>query len=201
MFEIPPEAKNFKDLSLSAQRTVQELDNIFWKVIAKMPVSKIYSDVCPMGGQQKAEAVRDIACRLSMKLGGFMYVGDSITDEEAMGLVKRRNGLAVSFNGNQYAVKNADVALLSHDGMATAVVAEMFFKLGKKATLKLLANWSRKTLEKSPLNRTFLNQFFYLHPDKLPEAKIVTEENKEEISEESSQFRKAVRGVSVGRLG
>ena len=44
-------------------------------------------------------------------LADVMYVGDSITDVEAFKLVRDNGGLSVSFNGNSYAVKNAEVAV------------------------------------------------------------------------------------------
>ena len=46
-----------------------------------------------------------------MELEDVMYVGDSITDVEAFKLVRDNGGLTVSFNGNSYAVKNAEVAV------------------------------------------------------------------------------------------
>ncbi len=70
-----------------------------------------------------------------------MYVGDSITDVEAFKLVRDNGGLTVSFNGNSYAVKNAEVAVLSESNLVTAVIADLFCKLGKKQTLKALGSW------------------------------------------------------------
>jgi hypothetical protein len=40
-----------------------------------------------------------------------------------------------------------------------------------------------------------------MHPQELPKAKIVTKENMEILSKESSEFRNKLRGEAVGRLG
>jgi hypothetical protein len=40
-----------------------------------------------------------------------------------------------------------------------------------------------------------------LYPPELPKVQIVTAENKESLVKESREFRKKVRGESVGRLG
>jgi len=130
-----------------------------------------------------------------------MYVGDSITDEEAFKLVKENGGLTVSFNGNQYAVRNAEIALLSEDSLTTAVIADVFIKFGKTETLKLVAKWNSRTLENSSMNEDLREQFLKLHPRELPKARIVTRENMKDLAKESSEFRKKIRGKAIGRLG
>jgi energy-converting hydrogenase A subunit R len=200
-FEIPTEAKRVKDLSKEALATIRRLDQIFWKTIARMRVGKIYSTVNPMGGREKAEAIKDIAGKDGVTLAEVMYVGDSITDEEAFKLVKENGGLAVSFNGNEHAVMNTEVALLSTDSLTTAVIADVFVRFGKEGTLNLVANWDRRALEDSPVNEDLLNCFLKLYPQELPRAEIITRQNMENIARESTEFRKKVRGETIGRLG
>jgi len=201
VFEIPAQTKKLADLPENAQTTIRRLDEIFWKNIARMDIGKIYSHINPVGGREKAEATKDVVHKLNVTLADVMYVGDSITDEEALKLVKTNGGLAVSFNGNQYAVRNADVALLSADSMPTAVIGDIFIRLGKTETLNLVANWSRETLRKSPVTQNLLNRFLKLHPHVLPKAKITTRKNMENLAKESSEFRNKIRGEAVGRLG
>ena len=38
----------------------------------------------------------------------------------------------MSFNGNGYAVKNAEVAVLSESNLTTAVLADLFCRFGKR---------------------------------------------------------------------
>lgn len=201
IFEIPRGATSLKDFPVRAQATVRKLDEIFWDTIEKMQIGRIYSEVNPIGGIEKAQAIEEIANRLSTRLADVMYVGDSITDEEALKLVKENDGLAVSFNGNQHAVENADIALMSPDCTVTAIIGETFLRFGKKETLALVANWNRQTLEKSPLNDGLIKLFLRLHPRNWPKAKIIKKEDRAKLSKESSEFRKKIRGERVGRLG
>jgi energy-converting hydrogenase A subunit R len=201
MIAIPPAAKTVEDFSAADQETIGRLDAIFWSEIASMGLGKIFSDVTTVGGSQKAEAIEDAVEGLGAQLSDVMYVGDSITDVEAFKLVRENGGLTVSFNGNQYAVKNAEAAVLSENSTVTAVIADLFCNVGKQQTLQVLENWSRETLRKSAVSQPLLDKFFALYPAALPKVQIVTAENMETLAKESSEFRKKVRGESIGRLG
>ena len=101
-----------------------------------MFVGKFLIDVVTVGGEQKAESIRDAIGAFACRCADVMYVGDSITDVEAFKLVRAGGGLTVSFNGNGYAVKNAEVAVLSESSLVTAVIADLFCKFGKEKTLE-----------------------------------------------------------------
>ncbi|MEM3730163.1 MAG: HAD hydrolase family protein [Candidatus Bathyarchaeia archaeon] len=201
IIDIPPQAKTIKDFSASHEKVILRLDEIFWKEIASMNVGKILSEVNPIGGREKAEAIKDAAKRVGSTLKDVMYVGDSITDVDAFQLVRENGGLTVSFNGNRYAIENAEIAILAENSLVTAVLAEVFCKFGKKQTLKLVENWSFESLKKSGINKTLLETFFKIYPKTLPKVKIITSENMEALAKESSEFRKKVRGEAIGRLG
>jgi len=201
IIEIPPNAKSITDFSDKDQKTIQRLDEIFWKEIACTDCGRIFSEVNPVGGSEKAESIRDIVQKVSVALSDVMYVGDSITDVEAFRLVSDNGGLTVSFNGNQYAIKTAEVAVLSENSIVTAVIADVFSKSGKKQTLSLVENWNREALKKSTIDQTLLNSLFKLYPSELPKVKIITSENMEILAKESSEFRKKIRGATIGRLG
>jgi energy-converting hydrogenase A subunit R len=200
-FDFPPNAKSLDGLSAEAQEVVKRLDRIFYGEIAEMEIGRVYAEVNPMGGREKAEAVRDIARKLKTPLSEVMYVGDSITDEQAFALVRENGGLTLSFNGNQHAVTNAEIAVLSETSLVTAAIADAFCKLGKQHALSLAANWTREALEKSKTDQAIVRSLVRLYPRMLPKVKIVTGENMEALAEESSQFRNRVRGEAVGRLG
>jgi len=201
IIEIPSEAKSLKDFSKKNQKIIWRLDEIFWREIACMKASGIFSEVNPVGGGEKADAVKDAVKRTGVSLADIIYVGDSITDVEAFRLVRENGGLAVSFNGNQYAIKNAEIAILSEHSIATAIIAYAFSQFGKQQALSLFENWSCEALKKSPINQTLLNSLFKLYPKELPKVKIITRENMEILAKESSEFRKMVRGEAIGRLG
>jgi energy-converting hydrogenase A subunit R len=180
---------------------MERLDEIFWETIDEMQIGIIYSEVNPIGGCEKVEAIKDVVKKLKAKLTDVMYVGDSITDEEALRFTRENDGLAVSFNGNRYAIENADIAVMSEDSIATAIIADVFIRLGKEETLSLVANWSPQTLVRSLPEQELVNSFLRTHSLELPKAKIITEENMENLTSASTEFRKKVRGVAIGRMG
>jgi energy-converting hydrogenase A subunit R len=198
---IPPSAKSVKDFSSKDQETVRRLDEIFWKEIVGMSCAGMFFEVKTIGGQQKAEAIKDIAQKQQVALSGVMYVGDSITDVEASKRVRENGGFTVSFNGNGYAVKNAEVAVMSENNVVTAVLAEVFLKQGKAKVLQVAKNWNTETIKNSGVSSELLNQFLTEYSKSLPKVQIVTPANMETLSKESSAFRKKVRGEAVGKLG
>ncbi len=201
LIDIPQIARNLQDFSSSDQAIIQRLDEIFWSEIPKMFVGKFLVDVVTVGGEQKAEAIRDVVNRLDADLADVMYVGDSITDVEAFKLVGDNGGLTVSFNGNGYAVKNAEVVILSESNLVTAVIADLFCKFGKEVAINALQSWGFPALEYSEVDAALIKQLSRVYPNGLPKVQIVTAQNMGSLIKESSEFRKKVRGVAVGRLG
>jgi energy-converting hydrogenase A subunit R len=199
--EIPTVAKTIKDFSPSNQAVIARLDEIFWNSIPKMFVGKFIFDIVTVGGEQKAESIRHAVQHLSVKLSDVMYVGDSITDIEAFSLVRAGGGLTVSFNGNSYAVKNAEVAVLSESNIVTAVIADIFCRFGKERAISVLQSWSLDGLRNGGADPALTTQFSNLYTNGLPKVQIVTPQNMETLTKESSEFRKKVRGVAIGTLG
>lgn len=201
LITIPSAAKSISDFSDSDQATIRRLDEIFWKEVVDMSGGKMVFEVNTIGGEQKAQAIRDIMTKLNVTAEDIMYVGDSITDVEAFQLVRQSGGLTLSFNGNDYAVKNAEISVLSENNIITAIIADVFYNHGKDATIKLIKNWNRRFLKRSIVNPFLLGQLFTLYPKELPKVQIPKAENMEIVAKESSEFRKKVRGQAIGRLG
>jgi energy-converting hydrogenase A subunit R len=201
LIDIPSGAKTVEGFTKNGQTIIHRLDQIFWSEIPKMFVGKSLVDVVTVGGEQKAQAIRDVVKRSGVKLSDVMYVGDSITDIEVFKLVSANGGLTVSFNGNSYAVRNAEVAVLSESNLVIALIADLFCRLGKEQALKVVWFWCRSAVEESGVNTDLLKQLYKVYPGALPSAQIVTAQNVDALVKESIAFRKKVRGVAVGRLG
>jgi energy-converting hydrogenase A subunit R len=201
VFEIPANAKSLTDFPEKIRREIRRLDEIFWKEITEMESGRIFSEVNPVGGSEKAKSIENTVERSGVELADVMYVGDSITDEQGFRLVKENGGLAVSFNGNEYAVENAEIAVLSATSIVTAVIADVFCRFGKQQVLRLAEKWNRKEVIENHVDRNLLNILFKLYPKELPKVKIITSENMKALAKESSEFRKKVRGETIGRLG
>jgi energy-converting hydrogenase A subunit R len=199
--EIPKGTKTLMSPSKKDQRTIEGLDEIFYKQIASMKIGKILREVNPVGSSEKAQAMKNAVRGTTVSLTDAMYVGDSITDVEAFKLITENGGLAVAFNGNYYAVKNAEVAVLSEHSIVTAVIADMFSRFGREQVFSLVENWDHETLKKSQADQALVKNLLALYPIGLPKVKIITPENMETLAEESSEFRKKIRGEAIGRLG
>jgi energy-converting hydrogenase A subunit R len=120
---------------------------------------------------------------------------------EAFKVVRANGGLTVSFNGNSYAVKSAEVAVLSESNLVTAAIADLFCRFGREKTLSVLQTWSYEALRKTGVVNDLITQLKDFYSEALPKAQIVTPQNMETLAKESSEFRKKVRGVAIGRLG
>ena len=201
LISIPRGARAIGDFSARDQEIIAQLDRIFWSEIPKMSIGRVLSEVKTIGGSQKAEAIEDAVAKLHAKLSDVMYVGDSITDVEAFKLVKENGGLTVSFNGNAYAVQNSEIAVQSISNIVTAVIASLFFRKGKRNTLRLCENWNSLALKRTGVVKPLLEQYLSVYSSALPKVQIVTAQNMDTLVKESSKFRKEVRGEAVGRLG
>jgi len=200
---IPPYAVSLKDFSATDQTTIQRLDEIFEVELPKTNAGKLLTEVVTVGGPQKAQAICDAAKRSGAQLSNVMYVGDSITDVDAFRLVRQSGGLAVSFNGNIYAIANAQVAVLSESTLATAALAQLFYQTTSKKNLlnKYIGFWCKTLLDKNSPLVGMLNHPITVYPDTLPEVQIITPKNIEKIAQQSCAFREKIRGEKIGRLG
>jgi energy-converting hydrogenase A subunit R len=109
--------------------------------------------------------------------------------------------LAVSFNGNEYAVREAEIALMSENTIVTSIFADVFARLGKGAVLQLAEEWSFSAIKRFMVNPALVTQVQKLHPHNIPRVEVITRDNMEEIAKESASFRKRVRGEAISRLG
>lgn len=200
MIEIPVGARVWADLSAECQRAVRRLDDVFWGELSVMDVGRMLREVNPIGGYEKANAVKEIAEKTGAGISDIMYVGDSITDIDPFRLVKEQEGLTVSFNGNQYAIREADIAVMSHHTAVISILAETFGRLGTEQAIELAEDWSEASLQEL-LSTSLLGQIEALPPGKAPRVERITPENRAKLAEESSMFRKTVRGEAIGRLG
>jgi len=201
MPEIPKGAQSLNDFPKKMQQTMQRLDQIFWKEIDSMEIGEVLRQVDPIGGPEKAAAVKDIVTKSNASLQNVMYVGDSITDVEAFRLVRDKGGLTVSFNGNSFAVREAEIAVLSENAVVTAVLADVFNRFGKHKVMSLIREWKPSAIEKSGLHQPLKKCFLKFCRKKFPRIELVTAQNMRKLMQESNAFRKSVRGKAVGGLG
>jgi energy-converting hydrogenase A subunit R len=196
MIEWGGGAAGLVDLPEVGRRVVQRLNQIFWQELAGMQSNRLLREVNPVGGEAKAAAVRAILQRTGAEVSEVMYVGESITDVQALEMVKRGGGLTVSFNGNAYAIKGAQVACLGRDTGIITVCAQLFASAGREGVLALLPRWGAEALYSAGVEEKESVR-------SASDAEIgeITPDNQARWIEKSQAFRKQVRGVGIGSLG
>jgi energy-converting hydrogenase A subunit R len=90
-----------------------KLDDFFWVKLPRTPTGKMIRSVKPVGGQRKVQALTRFAIENRQPFSDWVVVADSITDFRMLKTVDQAGGLAIAFNGNQYALPYATMALAS----------------------------------------------------------------------------------------
>ena len=198
---LPRKAASLRMLSKEGRQTVKRLDEIFWQEIMQLDSGAMLREVNPIGGVEKARAAKATAAKNGCSLDSVMYVGDSITDVEIFRLLNESGGLTVSFNGNAYAVREADIAVLSPNAIVVAVLADVFCKLGHDAIYRLVDNWSYSAMEKHNVDALLRRKVHTIFRKDLPRLSRITAGIVEKVAAESIDFRRRVRGEKVGSLG
>ncbi len=91
----------------------KSLDNFYWRELPQTSSGKIISQVKPVGGRRKVEALEYFSTRLGKPLSHWIAVGDSITDFKMLQAVNKAGGLAIAFNANEYALPYSTMSLAS----------------------------------------------------------------------------------------
>ncbi|MGZ7134539.1 MAG: hypothetical protein ACXVHY_01540 [Methanobacterium sp.] len=179
----------------------ETLDKIFWEELEKMEIGKVMEEVKPVGGEAKKEAIEDIMGKFGYLASDIMYVGDSITDVQPFQYVKDNGGVAVSFNGNEYAIREAEIAIISDNTVIISVLADLFNRMGRDHVMEFVKSFGenpQSTLQNYYVDDDFKNKIYKAGKLKI---EIINEDNRKKLIEDSSLFRKQVRGESIGGLG
>jgi len=194
------EVSEIDNLSPQTKKVIDRLEEIFWKEIVSMESGKMLEEVNPIGGREKVNAIKDSLKKCKKSPRDAMYVGDSITDVEALTFVRENGGLAVSFNGNRYAIERAEVACISENTVPISLTADAFSQGGKERVMELIENWGYDVLKSGLVDRKLAERMLSLYPGELPLLEVVSGNNIKRLISESERFRKSVRG-EAGSLG
>lgn len=198
--KIPIGAKSLKDLTEDDQKTVNYLDEIFWTKMLDMVSGEIIKKIRPIGGTEKVNAVKDIIQKNSVDTSQVIYFGDSITDLAPLRYVRENGGLAISFNGNEYAIKEAEIAVLSSNTLVTSIITMVFNKGGKELVSEIIRDWTLKKIGEI-IGEQFRLRAKQVYGSTLPIVDMISDSNRDRLTKESCHFRKEVRGESLGSLG
>ena len=138
---------------------------------------------------------------------GLRDIGDSITDVEPLEFAYKNNGVSISFNGNEYPLKVAEIAIVSPSAVATAVIADVYANNDKSKVLEFIDDYNNlddyeKLFKDYDINSKIEDKFFSVFErDEYPIIKIITDENFDEILKVSKDMRNNIRGQDIGGLG
>ncbi len=158
----------------------RSLDKFFFEDLPNTKLGNVIKQITVVGGQRKVGAAMNIVKELGKNLGDVVVVGDSITDLKMLKVVNERNGLAIAFNGNAYAIPHATISLATTNMMNIAPILDHWAKGGRKAVEDAF-----KTREDES------DPYFHL---------LTGRESFDEIIEIHKRFRNIVRG-KAGKLG
>ncbi len=116
-----------KYISEGLTGVLDDLNEFFFKTCSKY--TETMMKVTVRGGRRKEKAMLEIAEKHGYPLNQLIAVGDSITDINMLKRVRDEGGVAVSFNGNQYSVPNANIAVTSPNQMGSYLLFENYDRI------------------------------------------------------------------------
>lgn len=188
----PAGARGAADLAGPQRESLQVLEAALEELEAL--AGSLMEAITVIGGPGKARALQEIAARLRSRLAAALYIGDSITDVEALRLVREAGGVAVAFNANRYALAAAEVACLSaHAGPLLALAAAQAAG-GPAEVRRLVASWPKPDLP-APLRGLWQEEWA------AAELVFIAAQDFGELVARSEAFRREIRGEAIGGLG
>lgn len=199
--------KEFKKMILKNPDDYELFDDIFYTQIAEMDIYDKIKSIEVVGGQGKKLAIDEIIARDKIDVNNMLYIGDSITDVEPLEFARANDGISISFNGNEYPLKVAEIAIVSPSAITTAVIANIYAKFDKNKVLKFIGDYNNSTdmmelFNQNEIDLEIKEKFFDVFSDEnYPIIQIISDENYEKILKHSKYMRTNIRGEDIGGLG
>jgi len=112
---IPPDER--------AKDAINWLNDFFWNKLQKTGAKRILDEVKAIGGKRKLEVV------LKYGVEKPIVIGDSISDKDMLAYAKE-NGIAIAFNGNEFALSNSNLAIIAESALGEVEVINRCLKNG-----------------------------------------------------------------------
>lgn len=191
---------NNKDLN----SVIGDLNNFFWKN-KNSEYIKVMNRVKVRGGKRKELAVEEISKRTGISISEMIVLGDSITDINMLQRVNDEGGAAISFNGNRFSAKYANIAINTPNSMGVLPI----FQKWNKLTIflddwEVNFNYFKNNPQTIP-NRLISTECkkYFIKNNFIPDIYNLTNKSEDQLNEIISRqefMRKYVRG-KVGSLG
>ncbi|WP_292605639.1 hypothetical protein [Methanobrevibacter sp. UBA188] len=197
----------FKQKILDNPDDYELFDDIFFNEIPKMGIYDEIKKIDVVGGEGKRLAIDEIIKRDAIDINEILYIGDSITDVEPLEFARKNNGISISFNGNEYPLKVAEIAIVSPSAITTCVIANIYSQTNKANVLKFIGDYNNsdnlsELFDSYEIDLEIKNKFFDIFKDEnYPLIEIIDENNFEDILKLSKDMRNNIRGQDIGELG
>ena len=182
------------------------LYDIFFNEFPKLEINKYIESVKTVGGKGKQIAVEDIVEKLDLGQGSIIYMGDSITDVEPLQYARDNGGLSVSFNGNEYPLNVAEIAVISDHTIVSSILIDLHSRFDKEYVLDFIREYSQKgpnaAFEDFEVDYSLIEEFEKVFYNKeAPIIEIITDDNRDYLLKLSKEMRNNIRGKDIGGLG
>ena len=197
----------FKQEILNDPENYELFDEIFYSEIPKMGIYETIRKIDVVGGEGKKEAIDEIIERDNINVGEILYIGDSITDVEPLDFARKNDGVSISFNGNEYPLKVAEIAIVSPSAITTCIIANIYAENDKQTVLRFIGDYNasdnlEELFEKYDVDLEIKNKFLDVFSNgEYPIIKIIDEDNFDDILKVSKDMRNNIRGQDIGELG
>ena len=182
------------------------LYDIFFKEFPKLEINKYIESVKTVGGKGKQIAVEDIVERFGLESGSIIYMGDSITDVEPLQYARDNGGLSVSFNGNEYPLNVAEIAVISDHTIVSSILIDLHSRFDKDYVLDFIRTYSEKGPDDAfadfEVDYSLIEEFEKVfHKKNASIIEIIIDENRDYLLRLSKEMRNGIRGKDIGGLG
>jgi len=183
---------------------IEDLNTFFWKG-EKNEYLRVMNEIKVRGGKRKELAVENISERTNIPIKDMIAIGDSITDINMLERLNSEGGIAISFNGNRFSLKYANIAVTTPNGLGILPIFEH-----NEEPIEFLKKWDEnyrdfkdnpKKISDTFISKVCKNHFIYY--DFVPSLVNLRNKNSEQLKEiinNQEDMRKKVRGWA-GNLG
>ncbi|MFX0082835.1 MAG: HAD hydrolase family protein [Candidatus Hodarchaeota archaeon] len=183
---------------------IEDLNNFFW-MRKESDYIRVMNKVKVRGGKRKEIAVEEISQRIGIPISEMIALGDSITDINMLQRLSNEGGIAISFNGNRFSLKRANVAVTTPNSLGVLPIFNH-----KNDIDDFLNTWESKfeNFQYDPMKITNSliskdsKELFVMY-NFVPELADLTNKTENQYSEiilKQEEMRKRVRGWA-GNLG
>jgi energy-converting hydrogenase A subunit R len=185
------------------QTVIEDLHHFFWKGNNSGYI-KAMKRIEVRGGERKESAIEEISQKEEVSLSEMIAIGDSITDINMLERIKKENGISISFNGNRFSIKKANIAITATSNLGILPIFDNHASIDH-----FLDEWRNKSIQfkGNPRNipKKLIGQRtreFLIKYNIIPEIDDLNNENTilDQVIEKQERTRKLVRGW-VGEIG